>query len=364
MVPLRFTQFFAPLGSAKPSYCRKPLSSKPIKQRQEETKLNSKYSVLDFAEDVLNQVDSPKLYQEIWDIGKETSFATKLKLTGKTPWATIGARLFVDVRDNENTRFIKVGKNPARFFLKSRSNELTEQTVKEILTEDQSKPSNQLKTYYSERNLHPLASYFAYTNTDFNKGKAIFTKTIFHEKSRKSGFNEWVHPDMVGFYIPIEDWNQKLLEFNNISDSNSIKIYSFELKKRIDKSNYRECYFQAVSNSSWSNEGYLVTAEIKEDDDLYTELERLSSSFGIGIIKLDIEDIDSSKVMFPAKAKAFLDWETMNKLCEQNSDFESFIDDITKDYKVKTIHKNQYDKVIEEPFEYIEKLKKESRANT
>ena len=58
-------------------------------------------------------------------------------------------------------------------------------------------------------------AYFAYTNIDFNKGKAIYTKTIFHEKSKKSGLNEWIHPDMIGFYIPIEDWNQSLLEFNN-----------------------------------------------------------------------------------------------------------------------------------------------------
>ena len=324
----------------------------------------SKYSVLDFAADVLKEVDSPKLYQEIWGIGKDMSFADKLKLTGKTPWATLGARLFVDVRDNENSRFMKVGKNPARFFLKTRSNELNVNVVKEIESRDQAKSNKQQKTFYSERELHPLLSYYAYSNTEFNKGKAIFTKTIFHEKSKKGGYNEWIHPDMVGFYIPIEDWNERLLELNNISDSNSIKIYSFELKKRIDKSNYREYYFQAVSNSSWSNEGYLVAAETKEDDDLYSELERLSSSFGIGIIRLDIEDIDSSKVIFPAKTKTFLDWETMNKLCEQNSDFECFIDDITKDYKVKTIHKNQYEKVVEEPSEYIKKLKGEMQSST
>ncbi len=145
---------------------------------------------------------------------------------------------------------------------------------------------------------------------------------------------------------------------NDISDSNSIKLYSFELKKRIDKSNYREFFFQAVSNSSWSNEGYLVAAEIKEDDDLYSELERLSGSFGIGIIQLDLEDIDSSRVIFSAKQKSRLDWELMNKLCEQNPDFELFINDITKDFKVKTIHKNQYDKIFDDPTEYIDKLLK------
>jgi len=163
---------------------------------------------------------------------------------------------------------------------------------------------------------------------------------------------------MVGFYIPIEDWNEKLLEFNNLSDSNSIKLFSFELKRRIDRSNYREYFFQTVSNSSWANEGYLVAAEIKDDDELNSELERLSTSFGIGIIHIDMDDIDSSNVVFPAKTKSILDWELMNKLCEQNSDFETFVDDITKDYKVKTIHKNQYDSIIDEPAEYIKKIRK------
>lgn len=320
--------------------------------------MGSKYSVLDFAEDVLKIVESPKTYQEIWETGKDNNIDKKLQLTGKTPWATLGARLFVDVRDNDSSNFIKVGKNPARFFLKSRKNEITEKLVDDIENKDQRQEPSRNKTYYSERDLHPILSYYSYSNSDFNKGKAIYTKTIFHEKSKKSGYNEWVHPDVVGFYMPIEDWNPKLLALNNLSESNCIKIYSFEIKKRIDKSNYREFYFQAVSNSSWSNEGYLVTAEIKEDDDLYSELERLSSSFGIGVIKLDIEDVDSSKILFPAKYKPFLDWETMNKLCEQNPDFERFVDDISKDYKVSTIHKNQYDKIIEDPIDFIEKLKK------
>jgi hypothetical protein len=315
----------------------------------------TKYTVLDYAEEVLGTVTTPLLYQEIWKEGQNQLFANKLNLKGKTPWATLGARLFVDVRDNPSSRFVKIGKNPARFFLKSRMPEIKD-IKNEIGKLDIEKTKLKEEKKYQERDLHPLLAYYAYTNTEFNKGKAIYTKTIYHEKSKKTGYNEWVHPDMVGFYIPIEDWNEKLLELNDISDSNSIRLYSFELKKRIDKSNYREYFFQAVSNSSWSNEGYLVAAEIKEDDDLYSELERLSGSFGIGIIHLDIEDIDSSKIIFPAKQRNNLDWELMNKLCEQNNDFEMFIDDITKDYKVKTIHKNQYDKVFDDPTEYIAKI--------
>ena len=128
---------------------------------------------------------------------------------------------------------------------------------------------------------------------------------------------------MVGFYIPLDDWNANLIEFNRLSDNNVLKLFSFEIKKTLNKSNYRESYFQAVSNSSWANEGYLVCAEVIQDDDLLAELERLTASFGIGIIQLDLKDIDSSIVLFPARIKTNLDWETMNKLCEQNTDFEN-----------------------------------------
>jgi hypothetical protein len=316
----------------------------------------AKYTFLDLAEDVLKNAENPMIFQDIWDQGKDEPFVRKLTVRGKTPWATIGARLFVDVRDNPQSRFVKVGRNPARFFLKSRQAELPSDIAQSL--ERLETNAKKDMAGFSERELHPLVSYFAYTNPNFNKGKAIYTKTIFHEKSKKAGFNEWVHPDIVGFYIPIEDWNNKLLELNTISDSNSIRLFSFELKKRIDRSNYREYFFQAVSNSSWANEGYLVAADIRQDNDLLDELERLSTAFGIGIVQLDLSDIDASKVLYPARARTELDWNLMNKLCDQNPDFEKFVDDITKDYKVRTIHGEQFEKVLEDPDEYIEKITK------
>lgn len=261
---------------------------------------------LQFAEKVLQQSEVPLIYQDIWKKGVELGFDKLLKTNGKTPWQTIGAQLFVDVRDNDKSIFFKVGKRPAKFFLKAKESQLTDDIIENI-DQDVAVPEKKSKTAYHERELHPLLSYFAYANSQFNRGKAILTKTIFHEESKKTGLNEWVHPDIVGVYIPIEDWNREIIELNSISNSNAISIYSFELKKSIDRNNYREYFFQAVSNSSWANEGYLVAAKIKDDDELMNELERLSSSFGIGLIHLDIEDIDSSRVVFPAHKKKELD---------------------------------------------------------
>ena len=161
---------------------------------------------------------------------------------------------------------------------------------------------------------------------------------------------------MVGFYLPIDDWNEKLIEFSKVTDRAAVRLYSFEIKKSVNRGNYRECFFQAVSNSSWANEGYLVASSIEQRDDLLSELERLSSSFGIGLIMLDLEDIDSSSVLYPARERENLDWELMNKLCEQNRDFESFIDNVRKDYEVNTIHPSEYDSIITNLESYIAKM--------
>ncbi len=316
------------------------------------------YSYLDLVYDVLKGSSQPLIYQEIWNQGVDKGLADKIRTKGKTPWQSLGAQLYVDVRDNEESLFIKVGKRPARFFLKEREKELQPDSVEKI--EKEEAKQKEKKTAYLERALHPLLTYFAYANPTFNRGRSILTKTISHEKSRRSGYNEWIHPDIVGFYLPLDDWRPDVIEFNRLSDNNSLRLFSFELKRILNKGNYREAYFQAVSNSSWAHEGYLVAAEILQDDDFLAELERLASSFGIGIIHLDPSDIDSSSILYPARGRDILDWETINKLCEQNTDFERFLQDVKIDFESKRIHRTEYDEVVKDIEKYVkEKLKLE-----
>lgn len=315
---------------------------------------------LQFAKKVLEKSEAPLIYQDIWKKGLEFGIEKEIDTTGKTPWQALCARLFVEVRDNPDSLFVKVGKRPAKFYLKSKVNTLSTEVIDKIDQEEVA-PVKKEKSVFTERELHPLLSYFAYTNTQFNRGKAILTKTIFHEKSKKDGLSEWIHPDIVGVYIPIEDWNREIIELNSISNSNAITLIAFELKKSIDRNNYREYFFQAVSNSSWANEGYLVAAKISDDDELLNELERLTTSFGIGLIEIDLDDIDSSKVVFHAHKKKELDWETMNKLSDINKDFRKFLQDVKIDFDSKRIHKSEYDLILSEPDEYIKKtIRKES----
>src|SRR6266536_2365413 len=158
------------------------------------------YTFLDLAHEVLKTAPRPLTYQEIWETGRATGAAAKVKTSGKTPWQSLGAYLYVDVRDNEDSRFLKVGKRPARFFLKAREAEVSTDAIEKIEREEAKESI--LFSRYKERDLHPLLAYFAYANPGFNRGRSIYTKTIFHENSLKRKYSEWVHPDMVGFYLP------------------------------------------------------------------------------------------------------------------------------------------------------------------
>ena len=173
----------------------------------------------------------------------------------------------------------------------------------------------------------------------------IYTKTIFHEKTKKKGYAQWLHPDMVGVYFPIDEWREEVLDFSREFGSPIIKLYSFEIKRELGFHNLRESFFQTVSNSSWANEGYVVAASIEGSEEFSLELKRLSTSFGIGVIRLNIEDPDSSKIEYPAKYKEILDWDTINKLADENPDFKKFLVRVRKDLHSKEIRVEKYDKL-------------------
>ncbi len=301
-----------------------------------------KLTFKELAKKVLEDENRPLSVEEIWSIAQEKGYDKFIDTKGKTPWRTIGAQIYVDIRDNPKTPFIKIESKPRKFFLKGK-----EYLPKKVL--DKNEPSN--KTGYSERDLHPFLTYFV------NLYMNIHTKTILHEKSKKRKYSQWLHPDIVGVYFPIKFWKEDVIDFAKELGFISLKLFSFELKKELGFNNLRESFFQAVSNSSWANEGYLVTANLQKDDEFLSELKRLSTSFGIGVIELDIYNPDNSAILFPAKHKNELDWETVNKLVSENPDFKNFINGIKKDLKIKEIRKDRYDKVFERE-DLINKMKK------
>ncbi|GAA9387583.1 hypothetical protein HpHA273_01170 [Helicobacter pylori] len=128
-------------------------------------------------------------------------------------------------------------------------------------------------------------------------------------------------------YFPYNKYEEETLKFLHHTGQKRHKLFSFELKKDLSLSVLKESYFQAVSNSSWANEGYLVVKNIKEN--VLDELRRLNQSFGIGVIKLESE-ISNSKILLPARERE-IDIPTLNMLVEQSpKDFKPFMANINK----------------------------------
>jgi len=292
---------------------------------------------LELAVKVVREENRPLTPEEIWQVACAKRYDEAVGSRGKTPAGSVAAQLYSSVKNDPKTDWMKVGRRPSRFFLKSLNMD-HRYSASSAVPESRPLPAPPTADFV-EKDLHPLLAYFA-----FHSLKA-HCKTINHTKSRKDEFGEWVHPDIIGVYYPLDDWEDHVIELSRAIGSVSLKLYSFELKRSLNFGNLREAFFQSVSNSSWANEGYLVAAKISQDEEFQSELQRLSSSFGIGVIELSIDDPDSSKILYPARQREYLDWDTINKLT-LNSDISEFLERVRRDLTSKEIRKERYDSVL------------------
>lgn len=287
----------------------------------------------ELGEKVLEQAEKPLSAKEIWERAFEMGLNKELPSIGKTPWSTIGSELG---KDKKQFYVTNNKKRPFRYWLKSREREFPPQetlNAKEEYDEQSecSGTAEKQKTSFNERDLHPLLVKFLSEDPNFK----LLCKTIRHEECKKGegGQNKWNYPDIVGVYfpynkyLPYNKYEEETLDFLQHTGQKRHKLFSFELKIGINFSNLKESYFQAVSNSSWANEGYLVVKNIEED--VLDELRRLNQSFGIGVIKLESE-ISNSKILLPAKERE-IDIPTLDMLVKQSpKDFEPFMERINK----------------------------------
>ncbi|WQS70317.1 hypothetical protein KVC68_00445 [Helicobacter pylori] len=280
---------------------------------------------------VLEQAEEPLSAEEIWEKACEMGLDKELSSIGKTPIATLGSQLGEHDISNDKKQFYVTNnkKRPFHYWLKSREREFPPQEISNAEDDEQSECSDaaeKQKTSFNERDLHPLLVKFLDEDPNFK----LLCKTIRHEecKKGKGGECKWNYPDIVGVYFPYNKYKEETLKFLHHTGQEKHKLFSFELKKELSFSNLKESYFQAVSNSTWANEGYLVVfEEIK--DKVLGELRRLNQSFGIGVIKLESE-ISNSKILLPAKERE-IDIPTLNMLIEQSpKDFKPFMEKINK----------------------------------
>ncbi len=269
----------------------------------------------------LEDLQKPSTYLEVYKQIMDKNYYPHFKSKG-TPENTVSAQLSEFIRKADTrVKRIKLPSGTFGYYLAKNEQIIGTDILTGTTASTLIKTSNGAKTY-NERDLHRLlATYLKSHNID--------SKTIYHEKSssKKDKNQKWVHPDMVGIeFLKLENTSSQALQWT-VNRNDTFKINSYEIKKEIHTDyELKEAFFQAVSNSSWANHGFLVAFYFNES--LHDEIKRLSQAFGIGVIELKPNPYES-QLLFPSNYKE-LDFKTIDKLCKINPEFEKFITHIEK----------------------------------
>ncbi|GAA8471819.1 COG2958 family protein [Helicobacter pylori] len=286
--------------------------------------------------EITGPIKVTEIYHKAKELFEKGEIENMFDCGGNTPNQSVSSYIYTALNKGEELPFLKVQEKPVLIALKD--------VPKEPFLNAQ-KPSTPGVKIAHERNLHPFLTYMAF----FNENLKCYTKTIFHEGSLKSpkGMDRWLYPDMVGVrFLHAELSNENLIAFSKKFDTLPVKLVSFELKKEISVHNCRECYFQAISNSSWANEGYLVGHHIDtHNPKLMDLLKRLHASFGIGVIDLRTDE-NKSTILLNAKYKEKIDYTVALELSEKNEEFSGFLKSVVDyDPKNQNRYKDEFDEI-------------------
>jgi hypothetical protein len=163
----------------------------------------------------------------------------------------------------------------------------------------------------------------------------LYCLRIDEKKSKNqngAGGNEWLHPDIVALETVDKEWNELVRTCVQSGNGEHVRLWSFEVKKELNSSTIRKSFFQAVSNSSWANEGYLVGTSISNSK-VEQELRMLSSLHGIEVILLNPENSSESEIILPEKAKQNIDWQSVNRIIVENKNFNNYIELVSTYYQ-------------------------------
>ncbi|WQY11587.1 COG2958 family protein [Helicobacter pylori] len=286
--------------------------------------------------EITGPISPTEVYDKAKELFEKGEITKMFDYGGNTPDQSVSAAIYTALNKGEELPFLKVQEKPVLIALKSAAKEPV------LNIEKISAPSAKI---VHERDLHPFLTYMAINNENLK----CYTKTIFHEESVKSpkGTDRWLYPDMVGVRFLHAEWsNENLIAFSKKFDTLPVKLVSFELKKEISVHNCRECYFQAISNSSWANEGYLVGRHIDtHNPQLMDLLKRLHASFGIGVIDLRTDE-DKSAILLNAKYKEKIDYTMAQELSDKNKKFSDFLKSVVDyDPDFPNRYKDEFDEI-------------------
>lgn len=249
-----------------------------------------------------------------------------------------------------NQLISEIGASRARIQKKSKNIKTTEERPRryyytESSDDDEVEQAEKSKTKstgasatLSENELYPILSEYLLSEHD------VYSKRIDEKRSSNSrglGGNRWLYPDLVGMEDLSRDWHREVKDCVQQYADKKTKLWSFEVKILINRSNVREAFFQAVSNSSWANFGYLVASQI--DANALKELRILSSLHGIGFIRLNAENPSESEIMLLSREKTEIDWNTANRLAGENRDFLEYIKHVRKFYQTGEVAEIDWD---------------------
>ncbi|MFN4318017.1 COG2958 family protein [Acinetobacter parvus] len=161
------------------------------------------------------------------------------------------------------------------------------------------------------------------------------------KNSRGQNGNQWLHPDIVAMQPLDKHWNELVKSCVKYGSGQNVRLWSFEVKKELNSSNIRSSFFQSVSNSSWANEGYLVATSITTSE-VEEELRMLSALHGIGVILLNPQNPTESEILLPAVRKTDVDWQSINRIVNENSDFKNFIELVSIYYQTGRIRSQDW----------------------
>ncbi|MCQ2774155.1 COG2958 family protein [Helicobacter pylori] len=289
--------------------------------------------------EITGPISPTEVYDKAKELFEKGEITNMFDYGGNTPHWSVRASIYTALNKGEELPFFKVQEKPVLIALKGAAKEPV------LNTEKISAPSVKIvhNKIMHERDLHPFLTYMAFHNENLK----CYTKTIFHEESLKlpKGMDRWLYPDMVGVrFLHAELSNENLIAFSKKFDTLPVKLVSFELKKEISVNNCRECYFQAISNSS--NEGYLVGRHIDtHNPQLMDLLKRLHASFGIGVIDLRTNE-DKSAILLNAKHKEKIDYTVALELSDKNPKFSGFLKSVVDyDPDFPNRYKDEFDEV-------------------
>jgi hypothetical protein len=194
---------------------------------------------------------------------------------------------------------------------------------------------------FSEHDLYPIL--ITYLKSELK----LYCQRIDEKRSKNSrgnGGNQWLHPDIVAMQTVDKEWNELIRNCVKKGAGQSVRLWSFEVKKELNSSNARKSFFQTVSNSSWANESYLVATSIS-DANVEQELRMLSALHGVGIILLNVENPTESEMMLPSKARAEIDWQSVNRILVENPDFKDYIELVSTYYQTGRVRVKDWNKL-------------------